>query len=118
MDLHGPHFRSETPTIANEAPIICDTTALSPEERARTLEIQRLLRAEVLEEKKLPDGYAFRYKNCPDAFQRINEFVNFKLKSSPYLECKLIVERDCASLWLQFTGRGVVRDVIHAEFAV
>jgi hypothetical protein len=114
MDTQGPQL---TETNTNTTPIICDTTALTPEERTRTLEIQKLLRAEVLEEKILPDGYAFRYKNCPDAFQKITEFVNYKLKSSPYLECKLIVERDCASLWLQLTGRGNMRDVIHADFS-
>ena len=97
------------------APFACDVGAIEPgrrgEHAATTAELFRAVESV----RELPDGYAFRLAEGPDALLRAARFIALERLCCPFFGFAIEVEPDGGPLWLSLTGREGVKPFIRAE---
>jgi hypothetical protein len=100
-----------------ETPFYCDRTALTPEQRKRQQELNRILSASVLGIRELPDGFEFEFPPDPSNYQALTEFTPFERACCPFFDLSIRLEREGGKLWWSLTGRQGVKQFIHGEFS-
>jgi hypothetical protein len=111
---------AQRPSSANpkpETPFFCDRTALTPEQRKRQQELNKILRASVLGIQELPDGFEFEFAPDPANYQALTEFTPLERACCPFFDVSIRFEREGGKLWWRLTGREGVKQFIHAEFS-
>ena len=93
----------------------CNLGALTAAERARDRELVPALASALLERKKLPDGYAYRFDGR--ALKPLGEWVEIVAKCCQPLSYELSLEpQPGGALWVRITGREA-KEFIALEFA-
>ena len=101
------------------APVACDMSALSAEQRGRQRELIERLRTDAREVRELEDGYAFAHSPDRDVLLALAEFVANERLCCPFFEFGLTVGRDGGPAWLRITGEGEeAKRVLAAEVGV
>jgi len=91
--------------------LVCNLSALTPTERARSLELLRELRAATVERVELPDGYAFRYAAAA-SLARIGEWIALERQCCPFFHFQLDVAGDTDAVWLRLTGPAGIKSFL------
>ena len=108
-----PSSANDTP----DTPFFCDRTALTPHQRKRQLELNKILRASILGSQELPDGFEFEFPSDPSNYQLLTEFTPLERACCPFFDISIRLERERGKLWWRLTGREGVKQFIHAEFS-
>lgn len=95
------------------APIACDLSALSADERERRGTVDTQLRAAVQQMRDLRDGYAFRFPL--EVYRLAADFIDLERRCCPFIHFGLDLEPDADALWLRLTGRPGVKEFLQAE---
>ncbi len=100
----------ENPTPA--VSISCRLTSPALQERKRTVlaSLQKL----VLEQKELPNGYAYRFKGTDATLDELITFVKTERQCCPFFDFGLLIQPD-ENVWLELTGPEGAKDFIDAE---
>jgi hypothetical protein len=104
--------------LAAQAPerFHCNLGALTRVERQRDRELATQLHAALLEQKELPDGYAFRFPAGSTAM--LAEWVAIVSKCCQPVEYRLeLGPQPGGALWLRMTGGNGVKEFLAGEFA-
>src|ERR1700720_1640891 len=96
---------SMSPKEKRETPFYCDRMALTPEQRKRQQELNRILSASVLGIRELPDGFEFEFAPDPSNYQALTEFPPFERACCPFFDVSIRLEREGGKLWWGLTGR-------------
>ena len=88
--------------------LVCNSSELTPTERARSLELLRELRSATVERVELPDGYAFRYP-ADVGLGRVGEWIELERRCCPFFRFQLDVAGDTGAVWLRLTGPAGVK---------
>jgi hypothetical protein len=110
--------KAEEKKAAQEAPLVCNMSALDSEGRKRHKVISERMRAAVKETQDLPDGYAFRFPAEQDTILLVSEFIARERLCCPFLKFELIAEQNDGPLWLRLRGREGAKEVIKAELGM
>src|SRR3989442_6903837 len=106
-------------SLGNEsAPIACDLSALSPDQRAQLREVRSQLRSMVREIRDLPDGYAFLLSAPEGSLVRVTELIELERRCCPFFRFELEVQEEGGAAWLRLTGRAGVKQFIAAELGL
>ena len=100
-----------------ETPFFCDRAALTPEQRKRQQELNKILHASVLGIQEVPDGFEFEFSPEPSNYQALTEFTPLERACCPFFDVSIRMEREGGKLWWRLTGREGVKQFIHAEFS-
>jgi len=96
----------------------CNIKALTPEERARHMQLSDKLtaaRKEIVETEK---GYEFQYSPADISLAELAEWVGAESKCCPFFDFHIDVEREGKLLCLRLTGEEGIKAFIRAEFGV
>ena len=96
------------------SPLQCNLDALSPAERARHAATLKELGEKILEQKELPDGYAYRFAWESDLLEQFVEWIPLERACCPFLRLSIEVEPGTA-VWLRITGSGEAKEFIRSE---
>lgn len=97
---------------------ICNTNALSDNQKERYKELICILNESRQSVKELSDGYAFRYKAESQMIQDAAEFIVYERLCCPFFTLELVVEPDANRLWLRLRGQNGVKEFIRYEFNI
>jgi glyoxylase-like metal-dependent hydrolase (beta-lactamase superfamily II) len=106
--------RGYSPTSEPPTQFVCDTQAMSREERERHGSLTRLLFSSLEERRELEDGYAFRLAGLP--MSSIAEWMELESACCPFFDLRLEKTRENGALWIRMTGRPGVKEFIREEF--
>lgn len=101
-----------------ESPLICDLTAMNPEQRERHRMVAQHLRGAAQEVQEISDGYAFRFSAEPSTVLLAAEFITLERLCCPFFTLGLEVEGEYGPLWLKLTGRAGVKQFLRAELGL
>jgi hypothetical protein len=102
----------------NAAPLACDLTAMTAEQRERRQVLAQRVHAAVQETRDLPDGYAFRFAADPALCLTAAEFMTLERLCCPFFAFALELEGEGGPLWLRITGREGVKQFLRAELGL
>lgn len=91
---------------------------LTPGQRTRTFELLDILKAEKLEVREMPDGYAFRYRMGSEMFLNAAEFITYERQCCPFFDFDLSLEREGGDMWFKLSGRKGIKSFIREEFSL
>jgi hypothetical protein len=94
----------------------CNMKALSKSERGAHQRASRKLLKAVLEQKELPNGYAFRLP--PATLAMTAQWVSLESKCCPFFGFEFELSKDEGPLWLRVTGSEGIKPFILAEFGL
>ena len=114
----GKSFVTRGSLDDDSSPIACDLSALSPDQRARLMEVRSQLRPMVREVRDLPDGYAFLLSAPEGSLVRVAEFIELERRCCPFFRFELEVQDEGRAAWLRLTGRMGVKQFIAAELGL
>ena len=101
----------------HEAPLACDRSALSSEQRKRHFdELGAALLSLKRSAHELADGFEFEFPADAAVYQLLAEWVGGERLRCPFFDIDLRVEKEGGPLWLRLTGREGVKQFIKADF--
>jgi hypothetical protein len=92
--------------------ISCRLTSPELQERKRT--VIASLQKQVLEQKELPNGYAYRFKGTDAMLDELTTFIKTERQCCGFFDFSLSVQSD-ENVWLELTGPEGVKDFVVAE---
>jgi arsenate reductase len=98
-----------------EQSLVCDMSALPPEQRQSHLVNSRELFSKIRNIRELPNGYAFRFASEPDLLVKIAEFISLERLCCPFVHFAIEVEAEGGPVWLHLNGREGVKAFIREE---
>ena len=101
-----------------DSPLVCNISALSPQQHARRRELASRLRPMVRQVVPMSDGYALRLEDRGEVLTQVAEFITLERLCCPFLKFQLEVEADGGSTWLRMSGRRAVKEFLAGEFGV
>ena len=110
--------KCETKTEANSesAEISCKLT--TPELQKRKETVLASLKKQVLEKKKLKDGYAFRFNGSDKMFDELTEFIKTERACCNFFTFNLSISGDQSEIWLELKGKEGAGDLIESELGI
>jgi hypothetical protein len=99
------------------SPIACNLKALNPAERARHEALSEKLRAAAVARQELPDGLSFRLNPSAMTLEEVAAWVAAERRCCPFLDFRILVEREAGGLQLALTGRQGVKEFLLSDFA-
>lgn len=96
----------------DDAPIACDLTAMSAEERAEHSRVAEEVLTSAKELRERPGGYAFCLPTETDLIQKAGSFISRERRCCPFFHFTLDVEPDHGPVWLGLTGREGVKQFL------
>jgi hypothetical protein len=97
-------------------PLACDMRALTGEQRAEHATLARQLFTSVLEQKELPNGYAFRL--APGRWLDTARWADLERRCCPFFAFELSAAADGGALWLRITGQPGVKAFMKEELGL
>jgi hypothetical protein len=97
-------------------PFVCNTNALSAEQRALHRQLEAELRAALVQAHELPNGYKFRFRPGSEAYQALTRITPLEHACCPFFSISIRVEASGELFW-QLTGSEGVKQFIRMEFA-
>jgi hypothetical protein len=91
-------------------PIACSLS--TAEFRTRRSEILNKIVPAIAATKELEDGFAFRFPADDEWLLELTQFVVFERQCCPFLNFKLTIEANGASVWLELTGQPGTKDFV------
>lgn len=107
-------MRNNTQT---ESPIVCNMSALAPEQRKAHLATSKALFSMIEQVIELTNGYEFRLASNPNVIVGVAEFISLERLCCPFLSFELEVEADGGPMRLRLTGRDGVKAFIREEIS-
>jgi len=104
--------------LMTETPFACNLKALTAAERQRHGVLSKQLAGAVVEQRELPNGYAFRVATDQLSATELAEWVVFEQKCCPFFGFEIQIEPEKGPTWLRLTGRAGVKDFIRAELGL
>jgi hypothetical protein len=96
--------------------LVCDLSALTPEEREQHSAVFGQLRGLIQEVDESPDGYGLRLADEPGVIRLAAEFIDRERRCCPFFDFTLEVMPDHGPIWLHLSGRdGVQAEGLRAE---
>ena len=74
------------------------------------------LRALVLQNRELPDGYEFQFPGDRSTFQLIAEWTAGEHACCPFFEIGIRLDREGGATWIRLTGRPGTKEFIRTDF--
>jgi hypothetical protein len=102
----------------DEFTLVCDLTALTPEQRIRYARVRAGLQSSVQEVKEVAHGYTFRYSAEVSSLLLLAEFIRLESRCCPFMEFTLDVEAPGGPAWLTMTGPDGVKEFLRAEMEI
>ena len=84
--------------------LVCTLDALDEEQLGRHRALWQQLKASAVDNRELPDGYAFGFAMDDALFVKAAEFVTLERLCCPFFRFSLELEPEEASFWLKLTG--------------
>src|SRR3989442_11176715 len=95
-----------------DSSLVCNISALSPQQHARRRELASRLRPMVRQVVPMSDGYALRLEDQGEVLTQVAEFIKLERLCCPFLKFQLEVEADGGSTWLRMGGRGAAQELL------
>lgn len=99
-------------------PLVCDLTALDPEQRERHQRLGEQIYGSIQEMKELPDGFAFRLSSEAEMCLTAAEFITLERLCCPFLAFVLELEPEGGPLWLKMRGAEEIKQFLQAELGL
>lgn len=103
-------------TAAIELPIVCDPSALTPEQTERWMIVGKQMYQAVQEVRELPNGYAFRLPSDAAMLMTIAEDLSLERLCCPFLLFTLEIGPSDQPIWLSFTGGEGAKEFLKVSF--
>ena len=121
--IEGPTTRqkgnaSMSTKRATESPLMCNLSALNPQQRKRIRELMTDLRAVQQGIKELSDGYAIGLANDSSTIEKAAEYIVLERLCCPFFDFALRVESESGPVWLELSGREGVKEFAKIEFGI
>ncbi len=97
-------------------PFACNMNALTPEQRERHGQLERVLRSALVAVHELSNGYDFEFRPHPAIYSALTEITPLEHACCPFFAISLRIEQTGALFW-QLTGSDGVKPFIKMEFA-
>jgi len=94
------------------SPLQCNLDALSPAERARHAATLKELGEKILEQKELPDGYAYRFAWESEILDVFVEWIPLERACCPFFNFQLEIVEENGPAWWRVTGREGVKEFL------
>src|SRR5262245_62217707 len=88
--------------MKNDLPVACSLMPAELHERRRT--ILAKVRAAVLEERELDDGFSYRFPPDPQWISELAKLVEVEHQCCPFMRFSVTVEPSNGPIWLELTG--------------
>jgi hypothetical protein len=102
------HADTQHPAIS----IACRLTNPQLQDRKRT--VIASLQKQVLAQRELPDGYAYRFKGTDETLDELIAFIKLERQCCPFFDFGLSMQAG-EEVWLTLTGPAGAKDFIAAE---
>jgi hypothetical protein len=99
------------------SPIACNLNALTPAERAHHAVLGEKLRTAAMARQELPDGVSFRLNPAAMTLVELADWVDAERRCCPFLDFRIVLEREAGGFHLVLTGRPGVREFLLEDFA-
>jgi hypothetical protein len=99
-----------------DAPIACDLSALSPEERKRRAALTRKLGNAILSRRELETGYALEVELEKMGLGELGDWMSLESKCCRFLEIAL--EAEGPAFFLRLTGRDGAKEFLKREMGL
>jgi hypothetical protein len=96
------------------AKLVCDLTAITPEQRESHLSNGQQLFNAALERQELAGGYAFRLPPEREMILKAAEFIALERLCCPFFSFALDLEPQGGPLWLRITGPTEAKAILEA----
>ena len=95
---------------------VCNMNALSPEQRVRHRQLEKLLRSALVAAHELSNGYDFEFRKHKTVYAALTEITPLEHACCPFFTIRVGREQAGALFW-QLTGSEGVKQFIQMEFA-
>lgn len=103
---------------ADESPLACNVTALTPKERTRHFdELGPRLRSLKTGVRELPDGYEFAFPGDAATYRLLAEWAAGERVCCPFFDIDLRSPRESGTVLIALTGRPGVKQFIEVDGA-
>jgi hypothetical protein len=98
------------------AVLACDLEAIGAAERRRYSSLTHQLKAAVLQQRELPDGFAWELDEKKLSFVEAAEWITFERRCCPFLTLQLEATGNHTGYWVNLQGPAGVKAFLVAEF--
>src|SRR5215467_8903509 len=112
-----PNQSSDGEDSALVEPLSCDLTVLSRDQRRRHSELTLFVLGKHLVINDLPNGYQFDFKNEPDTFLKIAEWIPLEKACCPFFSFSIEVEGRDDPVRLSVKGPPGSREIMRSALA-
>ena len=99
-----------------ESPLICKLS--DAELRERRALVLDALRDQILEVRRLDDGYALRFEAADPTVEQLLLAIQLERSCCPFIRFRLTVEPERGPIWLELTGPSGAAGILAAEFGL
>jgi hypothetical protein len=96
--------------------LACDLKGINAAERPRYSSLTRQLKAAVLQQRELPDGFAWELDGKKLSFVEAAEWITFERRCCPFLTLQLEAAGNHTSYWVKLQGPAGVKALLAKEF--
>ena len=90
----------------------------TPELQKRKETVLASLKNQMLEKKKLKDGYAFKFNGSDKMVDELTEFIKTERSCCEFFTFNLSISGDKSEVWLELKGKDGVGDLIEKELGL
>ena len=94
--------------------IACKLT--TPELEKRMATVVESIKQQVIEEKELENGYAYKFKGSDKMIDELTDFIKTERQCCDFFTFNLSVAGDESEIWFELTGPKEAKEFIKAEF--
>jgi hypothetical protein len=109
---HGSHHHGAAP----DAPIACDMTVFSPEDKRRYATLAKKLARAVVARRELDNGYALEVTLGKITMGELGDWMSLESKCCRFLEIAL--EPEGPAFWLRLSGRPGTKEFLKHELGI
>jgi hypothetical protein len=102
----------------NAAPIACNRSTMSSEQRARYQDLRRWLREAARRTEDLPAGYALGFDADGETLGMLAEFIGLERLCCPFFDFGIELRAGDDRAWLKLTGPDGAKAVLQSELGV
>ncbi|WP_395048055.1 hypothetical protein [Flavobacterium sp.] len=90
----------------------------SPEMQKRKETVLASLKKQILEKKKLKDGFAFKFNGSDKMIDELTQFIKTERECCDFFTFNLSISGDKSEIWLELKGKEGVGDLIESELGL
>jgi len=113
--VESEKWKVKTAQISHLMPNTLSCNLSDPELQKRKSTILKDLRGQVLERKKLNNGFAFKFPGNDEMLDQLHEFIKTERRCCTFFSFHLTVKARQKAIWLKLTGPLDAKDFIVTE---